>query len=144
MKTKLTLAAFAVIVISLSSCRWFSSDKKSTNPLVGKWIMDSVDLSKVKDGSSAVFVVVLYKLLDSNKNKTVYEFTDSNMVFSWDVDSTKKSIDQYLLSPDQRVLSFIGNAKDTTQYVIKQLTPDSLVVSSNNADSITAYLVKRK
>lgn len=144
MKTKLTLAALAAIIISLSSCSWFSSDKHAANPLAGKWTMDSVDLSKVKDSSSAALVVFLYKLPDSNKNKSVYEFTDSNKVFSWDVDSTKKSTDQYLLSPDQRVLSFIGNAKDTNNYVIEQLTADSLVISSNNADSITAYFVRRK
>lgn len=144
MKTKLTLAALAATVIGLSSCSWFNTDKAVPNPLSGKWIMDSVDLSKVKDSSSAAIVVFLYKLPDSNKNKTIYDFTDSGKVYSWDADSTKKTAENFLLSPDQLTLSFVGSSKDTNNYVVKQLTADSLVISSNNADSITAYFVKRK
>ena len=142
MKTNITIAAIAATAIFIfSSCDWFSPGKNVKLNITGKWKIDSVNYSKVKD-SSKNGLALLFILSDTSLKKSNYEFTDSGKLFIRIKDSIDETL-AYRFSPDKLIVNF-GNDSTKDQFSVTDLTKESFSILGNDQDSVRFFFTRTK
>lgn len=136
MKTK-SIAAFiaAAAIITILSCNWFQSKKEkveTSNPLIGKWQLDSVKIGK--DSSLAYAFLLMAMNEDSSGIQLVFA-EDSLFTFS----NTGTDTTLYNFEEKQKQLTI----KDSIPYLYSfEKINDSLIALTSAKDSLVLYLKK--
>ena len=133
MKQKFTVAIIAAASIVLFSCDWFDSKKQDhSNPLVGRWKLDSLR-AQGKD-STMPFILSYQSLKDSAE--IIFEFKkDTVVTISGDHHDTS------LYSWNQKEKQFIPADSSERIYQFVQLNDSSVTLTSK--DSTVYFLQKR-
>ncbi|MER3471708.1 MAG: hypothetical protein C4330_10380 [Chitinophagaceae bacterium] len=127
MKIKI-LSAFAIAIFVFPSCNWL---KQKTNPLVGSWKIDSLNITK--DSNSIVYLL-LVMAKQSDTTKADLAFTNDSVVLF-----TRDGIERtpyVFTAPDQLIF------KDSTkeQFTVQKISDSLITVTSK--DSTVLYLKK--
>lgn len=77
---KILIASIAIISLSaVTSCDWLFKKNVHTNPLAGKWYLDSINTSSVD--SSNVLALLALVLTKKDSSKMVYEFDKDSTAY---------------------------------------------------------------
>lgn len=131
MKIKIYAALIAAASIALFSCDWFSKKTKKSNPLIGNWKLDSIDVGK---DSSLVHAFVAIAIKEDS-NAMELKFTQDSFLISGNKPDTAK----YWFNEKSNQLV----VKESTDELYSYHRINDSTVSLTAKDSSVLFLKKR-
>ena len=130
------IAAFitAATIITIASCHWFKSntEAKASNPLIGKWKIDSVTLGRDTSLAHALLLIAMNE--DSSGTKVA--FTQDSLFTS-----SKSGTDSLVYNFNEKEKQI--TIKDSSSYVYSfETISDSIVSLTATKDSSVVFLKK--
>lgn len=134
----------AVILIAASAALWFYFNQQPPvgpvkTELTGKWAIDSVDFSKIRDTSKNNLALILF-FADSGLTKSTFEFTDSGKFISRFRDSIDE-IEPYSFIAESSTLTF-GKDSSKKEFSVSFPSPGLLITTGKDKDSISYFMKK--
>ena len=129
-----------LLIAALGGAAYFYFSKKknnsipdSTQLIVGKWRIDTVDLSKSKD-SNNIFASLL-TMPDSNGRKLAFDFLKNGII----LDSNSKNVDTsfYEIEKEKDLLVWAKGDSAKTKWSIQKLDSLQLVVQDKDSALIS-------
>lgn len=135
-----------LLIAALGAAAYFYFAKKKNNSttnsnelIVGKWRVDTVDVSKSKDSNSIFAALIM--IPDSNGQKPALDFLNNGII----LDSSSKTVDTSFYEIEKEKELFVWSKADSikAKWLIQRLDSARLVVQDKDSAVISFLKVGR-